>query len=282
MRKIVDCISYCYEPSALAVRLLELDEVVDLHVIVSGNHTYRGKPQHVDAVSDMEAAGLMVPELARIISTKVIFREVDLPPGESRLLAPGLTATEKIQRDSTVTEAFGVAGGKALYLVTDCDEIPHPDTVAQAALRYPAGGPSVLRVDARCWFADWSAAPNGNPWQTKGHHRNQPILASFADITRLGGAQWARSARGFTRIRRWPLARGPVGWHLSNLDGVGMVRDKFGRFSHMENDNDGDRDPAYLQKCIDERMWPVHHWPLTHTDDTPSSIHTHYPHLLGD
>lgn len=277
-RRIIDCTAYTYEPSALAVRLSELAGVVDVHHIVSGNHTYRGKPQSVDAKADLIAAGYQSVDLSR-----VVFKEVDLPGGEPTWLAHGLTTTEKIQRDLTVVAAHEAVGDNStLYLVSDCDEIPHPETLARAAERYHMTGPVVLKVDARCWYADWSASPNGNPWETPGHHRNQPILATARDIALLGGAQVARSARGYGRFRRWPVSRGPIGWHLSNLDGPAMVRDKFAKFSHNENDNDIDRDFGYLQGCIDQRLWPIHGWPLHVAPDLPESVRQKFPHLLGN
>lgn len=274
-RRVIDCTAYTYEPSALAVRLTELADVVDVHHIISGDHTYRGKPQEIDPVQDLVHAryGFDV-DLGR-----AIFATAKLPGGEPQWLSAGLTTTEKIQRDLTFTMARHLGDASTLFLISDCDEIPHPDAIRQVAERY--NGPQVLSVDARCWYADWSAAPNGNPWQTRGHHQNQPIIGTARDILMLGGAQRARSNRGYGRVRRWPVQRGPIGWHLSNLDGPQMVADKFTKFSHREVDNETDRDLEYLNKCISERMWVVHHWPLHVVDDVPTCVTEEFPHLLG-
>lgn len=275
-RRVIDCTAYTYEPSALAVRLTELAEVVDAHSIISGDHTYRGKPQHVDPLGDLIRAGYKWVDTSR-----AVFQEVALPSGEPMWLSAGLTTTEKIQRNATLTEARSLGDQYALYLISDCDEIPHPDAIAQAAARYDARGPQVLSVDARCWYADWSAAPNGNPWQTRKHHQNQPILASLRDIMVLGGAQNARSNRGYGRVRRWPVQRGKIGWHLSNLDGPHMVADKFKKFSHKEVDNEVDSDLAFLKKCVDAKEWPIHGWPLHPTDDVPACVPFQFPNLVG-
>jgi hypothetical protein len=180
-RRVIDCTAYTYEPSALAVRLTELAEVVDAHHIVSGDHTYRGKPQHVEPLDDLCAAGY-----GWVDAGKATFKEVALPGGEPQWLTRGLTTTEKIQRNLSLSEARHLGDQYSLFLISDCDEIPHPEAIAMAVARYDARGPQVLSVDARCWYADWSAAPNGNPWQTRGHHQNQPIIGTARDIMLLG------------------------------------------------------------------------------------------------
>jgi hypothetical protein len=275
-RRVIDCTAYTYEPSALAVRLTELAGVVDAHHIVSGDHTYRGKPQQVDAVEDLCAAGY-----GWVDTTKATFKQVALPGGEPLWLSAGLTTTEKIQRNLTFTEARHLGDQYSLYLISDCDEIPHPDAIEMAVARYDARGPQVLSVDARCWYADWSAAPNGNPWQTRRHHQNQPIIGTARDILTLGGAQMARSNRGYGRNRRWAVQRGKIGWHLSNLDGPHMVADKFAKFSHKENDNETDSDLGFLEMCVKEQVWPIHGWPLHRVDDVPSCVPFQFPNLVG-
>ena len=264
-RRVIDCTMYAYEPSALEVRLTELAGVVDAVHIVSGDHTYRGHPQTIDR--DWNRTG-------------VTHRIVTLPAWTDVQEKVGLTTVERIQRDLSLSLAAELHDDPdALFLLSDGDEIPHPDAVRQAVDEYDTHGPRVLLNDARCWYADWTAAPNGFPPR---HHLNQPIIGTYADYLAVGGAQNARMARGFkpTTGRPWRTCDA-VGWHLSDLDGPAMVSDKFGKFSHAEDDNPHDRDLARLTDTMRRRVWPKHEWPLTHTRDVPACVPTRFPHLLG-
>jgi len=271
-RPIVDVTMYAYEPSALRVRLESLRGVVDHHLIVSGDRTYRGKTQIVTLPEGIDRANV----------THAI---VELP-AEDVQEKVGLTSAERSQREQAIELAIGMFGRDALILFSDCDEIPHPEQLRIARDEYGSQGPRVMVTDPRCWFADWSASPNGVPPR---HHLNQPIIGTALDYELAGGGQDARTARGFDvrgieRVRvgqRWFLVDGPTGWHFSNLDGPRMVSDKFAMFGHSENDNEHDRSLDFLEDCLRRRVWPIHEWPLHATEDVPACIPEMFPELLG-
>ena len=255
---------FTYEHAAMAVRIAELVDVVDRVHVVSGNRTYLGKPQDVQQLAAVE------------------HRIVDLSGYAEPTWLNGrgvLTDIEQAQRNAALTMAAEGEPDDTLFMLSDGDEIPHPEAIAQAAAEYDTHGPRVLPLDNRYWYADWSSAPNGTP--DRRHHLNQPIIGTAADMLNLGGAQHAREGRGYRpRVGPvWPTC-GPTGWHLGALDGPAMIREKFGKFAHIEDNNDHDRDLAWLAGHMAARTVPKHDWPLHHTDDLPGSI-DRFPHLLG-
>lgn len=263
-RRVVDATMFTYERAAMRVRLAELAEVVDRVHVVSGNRTYQGDPQTVPLLDGVE------------------HRIVDLTGfGDARWLKGRgvLTDIEQYQRNSALTMAAEGEPEDTLYVFSDGDEIPHPAAVARAAAEYDTHGPRVLPVSNRYWFANWASDPKGTP--AVGHHLNQPIIATLADMLALGGAQKAREGRGY-RPRTGPkwATCGPSGWHLGGLDGPAMIAEKFGKFAHREDNNPRDRDLDRLADAMRRRVVPKHEWPLHETDDLPTTI-DRFPELVA-
>lgn len=260
-RRVIDCTMYAYEDAAIRLRLAELADVVDHHHITSGSRTYRGDPQTVEPLT----------------GPKVTHHVVGLPAWRDDS-AHGLTRVEALQRDRSLLVALADEPETTLYVVSDGDEIPHPEAVAQAVAEYDRRGPRVLLNDSRCWFANWTAYPNGFPPR---HHLNQPIIGTAADILNLGGAQAARPARGF-RPKVGPKWKpcDKVGWHLSDLFDPATVAHKFAVASHTEDDTPERRNLDWLASKREAMLWPVHDWQLARTDDLPSVIEQ-FPDLVA-
>jgi hypothetical protein len=142
---IVDCIMFSYEHDALSVRLAELNDVVDVHLVVQGSKTFRGDPR----------------EIVKLEHPKIINEVVDFPAG---LRSPW--HYEKYQRDMTVTLAKHHFGHEddMWVIVADADEIPHPEAIKSATR------PQKLGTDYREWFADWRAPGDWQP-------THQPFMA---------------------------------------------------------------------------------------------------------
>jgi hypothetical protein len=261
MRRVVDCTMYAYEPAALRVRVAELEAVVEHHHVTTGSRTYRGDPQNVTPPD--------LPRLTHHVAHLPAWRDDN---------AHGLTRVEALQRDLSLIHALADEPEDTLYVVADGDEIPHPDAIRQAVAEYDRFGPRVLLVDARCWYANLTAYPNGFPPR---HHLNQPIIGTAADILALGGAQAARVGRGFRpRVGpKWATCE-KVGWHVSDLFDPETVAHKFGIASHTEDDTPERRNVEWLAGKREAMLWPVHDWPLTRTDDLPACI-DRFPELVA-
>jgi hypothetical protein len=164
---VIDCVIYSYEYDALAVRMEALRGVVDVHVVVQGDRTFRGMHREVSLVPD-----------------SVVSHVVEMPVG----LDPW--AMERYLRDQSGALGSLIAGPGDFLIIADCDEIPHPDAVVEAQKR---SHPMVCETDYREWFLDWRAPSH--------HLYHQPVMARPRDLVKVGGAHKARWDRP------WPAAR---------------------------------------------------------------------------
>lgn len=155
--RVIDCVIFSYEVDALTVRLVELAAVVDLHVIVQGDRTFRGVPREVIPVDG--------PQIRNHV--------VAMPPGCDPW------TYEHMLRDASLTIAAEHAGRLDRFLVADGDEIPHPHAVRQA-VRAPH--PMILGTDYREWFMDWRAPDR---WQLN----HQPVFGTLPQLARASTAR---------------------------------------------------------------------------------------------
>jgi len=240
---------FAYEHEAFRVRLAELAGVVDEHVAVQGDKTFRGEPRIIEEL----------PDGVHACTVQMIGHE-------------NPWALETYLRDSSLTVAADMFPD-CLYMVCDGDEIPHPDAIRQAVEEYPVKGPRLLPVRYHEWFGNWRAPDD---WQPPYAHMVQPHIGRLEDFL-------AADPPGATEVRRlrpW-LPCDAVGWHLSNLGGPGMVFDKFGQFCHSEVDNRRDRDIVRMRRQMALRRDVIDRFPLVKTDDVPSTL-GQFPHLIGE
>lgn len=229
-----------YDSDALAVRAVELEDVVDLRVVVQGTETFRG-----GAMPEVALPETRTPTVLRRMDF-----ETDDPWGREHSL-----------------RQFSIDRGRdedpeALLLLADADEIPHPQALTRAATR---GSKATLPVDYREWWMNWRAPDN---WQPP----HQPLLGRWEDYHVAGGAQAARAGC------RWPRV-GPRGWHLSTLGDSAMASIKLSSFAHSEYDNEDHNQVEILSERrrtmndILARFW------LERTTDLPGCA-DRFPHLL--
>lgn len=242
--RVVDCTMYAYEANALAVRLAELAGVVDEHVVTQGTHTFRGQPRDIVALDG--------------VTTVTVSLDGYGDPWDAEA---GL-------RDASLSAALD-GDQDTLYIVSDCDEIPHPDAIAEAV---DYGGPMRLLTSHRQWSMNLETmlhAPGSNP----GPMRHQAVIGTAAQLLGAGGAQCARWVAG----PKWPAAQA-VGWHLTNLMAPEDVAGKIRAYSHSEYDTD-----EYLDKLASMRAEQRDYLgrsDLRLTDDVPSCA-GRFPHLLA-
>jgi beta-1,4-mannosyl-glycoprotein beta-1,4-N-acetylglucosaminyltransferase len=233
---------YSYEPDALAVRLEELKDVVDVHVIVEGNLTFRGNRRKISS-----------PTGDRIRSFVV-----DLPEGDE--VSPWWRET--LQRNASAQIARDIFGKDSLLIIADSDEIPHPLAVESAAT---AGG-GKLTTDYREWYANWRAP---DEWQL--YHQPVLVKASALDLGHTG--QSIRENSGQRAVV------GPSGWHLSTLGSAELAAEKLASFSHSEYDTPEWTEHQLLLDRIEARMDILNRFGLTETFDLPTCI-SKFPELV--
>lgn len=229
---IIDTFLYSgYDHAAVEVRMEVLKDVVDLHVAVQGNLTFQGQPRERS----------LVPEGCKSVT-------VSLSP------AADPWGREAELRDACAHIGFSMSDAKPdnLILVSDADEIPHPDAIRQAQ---GYDGIMFLQTDARQWFMNWRYP---NDWQL----RQQPVAGRWADFESAGGANAARF-----NYQGWPSA-GPRGWHFSGLGDERLAQAKLGSFSHTEYAHRA-LDPLFLRSMRDARRDYLDRFALERTTDLP-------------
>jgi hypothetical protein len=244
---IIDCFIHSYEREAVKVRLAELRDVVDFHVAVQATTSFRYQTRETPWVEDQRVINIVV----------------SLPAG----LTPW--EAEWFLRDASFTLAAEWATAHypdedPRFIISDGDEIPHPDAVRHAA---GSPGPRVMLTDYREWFIDWRAPDR---WQLE----HQPIIATAEQIRQQGGATEARR-----RCREWSLTT-PVGWHLSTLGGADLAGRKLSSFAHSEYDTPEWNDGAQLAWYRATRRDLLGRFVLDHTGDLPACAEA-FPHLLS-
>jgi hypothetical protein len=244
---IVDCFIHSYEREAVKVRLAELRDVVDFHVAVQATTSFRYEPRETPWVEDQRVINIVV----------------SLPAGLTTWEA------ERFLRDASFTLAAEWAAAHypdedPRFIISDGDEIPHPDAVRRAAV---GPDPMMLLTDYREWFINWRAPALWQP-------QHQPIIGTAAQILRQGGATEARH-----RCREWSadLIRG---WHLSTLGDAALASRKLSSFAHTEYDTPEWNDSEQLRRFRLEGRDLLDRFDLQTTDDLPACAAA-FPHLLA-
>lgn len=210
---IWDITSLAYEPvEVLAIRLRELVEVVDRHVIVESTETFSGLPREI-RWPELQEHPLIAP-FARKVDHHVI-----TPRGADPW------AKEFHQRRTSVTIADSLGcHPQDVVVFGDLDEIPHRDAVRIGIERAGSGLATRCVGTYRQYAIDLMA--DGSPhWNWEYH---QPLVASRAEIG--DDPQAFRDAQPGTESGLII----PLGWHLSSQGSVEDIALKMRSYSHTE------------------------------------------------
>lgn len=189
---------YCGEADVLEIRLGTLDAVVDRHVIVEGDVTQHGEPKPLYFRREHER---FEPWRAKILYQTVT---LDRTPHDGAY-GPGRGPDwnrERGLRDA-LRQTFEPADDD-LVLLSDVDEIPHPDFVRDY------GEPHRLEMDMHVYKLNWR-------WPER------PVRYGTR-ATIVSGAQFKAEAPSRIVEGSWALT-GWAGWHLAyQADAEGIRR----------------------------------------------------------
>jgi hypothetical protein len=157
-------------------------------------------------------------------------------------------------------------------MISDVDEIPRGETVAQARQMFPGVTQvsfdqilSFYHVNRRCYDPPWFGTQ-----------------AVTVGGLRARGAEDVRSSRGSA------MNVSPGGWHFAYLGGPHWIIEKFMSFAHAECNTPENTDPRFIAQCIAEGR-AVHRADLVFrtedTDDLPAYLlenRGRYAHLFAD
>lgn len=249
---IVDCFPFFQENDILALRLYELDPVVDYFVIVEANQTHKGdnKPSYLDEA-------VIAP-----YSHKIIRVTVDLPPGD------GLAAIWRRE----ITQRQGILHGlqnfpdDTVILISDCDEIPrrtHVPNVIEDGI--------VLVYDQTLFYYNLNTRSTVSRWRG--------TRATTAGVVRAIGPDGVRYDAGARGGFPHSLIVPNAGWHLSYFGGAEAVKRKADSFLHQELHEQVPTDLEGIQERIEagHDLYGRDSNPFTigPAIDLPAAVHDH-------
>lgn len=232
--KIVSAFMWSYEREAATLHVETLRDDVDAFVAVQANTTFQGKKRDCEP--------LAIPGVVDVV--------ISLPPNRDAW------ECEKWLRNKVLIEAHKIHGDDAIYIISDGDEIPHPEAIRRAV---EAGKPMRLMTDYRNFYADWRAIDHVL--------EHQPTIGTYKQYEAVGGAGDARWHANWDRSTI-------SGWHLSSLGDTSEIKLK--TFAHTEYNK-----PEYIQgidKAKSNGRDFLNRFDLEHTNDVPPGVPKH---LLG-
>jgi hypothetical protein len=250
MTRVVDAFPLGYGEDVLLIRLRELADVVDLHVVVEADVTFTGAPR-----DPLWPALMKRPDFAPY-ADRVRWVLVELR---------GRDAWERdaVMRDHVLDAARHFAKPGDVLLFGDHDEIPHPDAVRMSTV---SDRPTLrLPVAYYEWFLNLRAVrpPSGERYRWE---FRQPVLID-PTAHRFALGQTIRERSG--RATAHPHA--PEGWHLTLQGGAERVHRKLRATAHTEL---GGLTLQDVRRLMHERVDIVGRCPLevVRDEELPTSV----------
>lgn len=249
------------EVDLLEVRLRELDDVVDVHVIAESPYTFRG-----DAKPLLFDRDRFAPWLDKI--RYVVTDRMEASPHQ-RFGEQDRWARENGQR-AALADALDDVAGNDVVILSDLDEVPRAAFLAEYVERRETGlvCPEVpmylYRVGWRIVERQASVLRVFRGAQLR--HHGTPEKVRHAPVHNPSWITGARLGRSFS----W------AGWHMSYFGGVEAVRYKVANAAHPEEDVPEWLEPSYLAWCImaghDHRGNRVHQLVETEDHELPECV----------
>lgn len=228
---IYDCFLYYDEDMLLEIRLNTLSDVVDYFVIVESAYTFTGKPKKLNFdISKFDK-----------FKDKIIYVEFNEPP----LLKPGSVdeydawANETATRNA-IMQGLKSANASDIILVSDVDEIFHPDAIKQINPKHLCTilhmGFYNYQFNLQVCNNDGSqrlcTLPRATTLQTLRHYfKSEPDY--FRNIKKHI-AQKGFFGKLFFKLRSTVVA--DAGWHFSWIMTPERISEKMSSISHTEYD----------------------------------------------
>jgi hypothetical protein len=221
-----DCFCFNNELDLLAVRLAELAPVVDHFVIVEAPLTHSGHPKRLWFAEHRDRFAVFADRIVHVVAT----------------LPESGPWDRELAQHAAMRQALEDAAPNDLVLVSDLDEVPYREIVA--ALDGALERPTRVGMRHATYYANWMLP---TPW----------CEGTFAFRAAQRDDPMARVLLGEAHDE-WEGYREPLvpdgGWHLSYLVTAPGVSEKFGAASDQQYDNDRDRAPAHLERCLQYKV----------------------------
>lgn len=248
---IHDCFTFAGEFDVLALRLETLADVVDRFVVAEGTRSFGGQPREVSQLHDR------VPARFRKRIVHLVVDELEAAP-------PSAWHNEFRQRNA-LARGLVDAQPDDLLVLSDVDEIPHPDclrrfrpgrylsAVLHQRVFYYALNNELVRSGDR-WELPWKAARMTTVRQLRGVYRTMQNLRRFGSEGRFPVTARRIDALLLDRLATQHLA--PGGWHFTYLMTPEAIAQKIAGFSHQEFNQGRYTDLEHLARCVQTRTDP--------------------------
>lgn len=219
----IDCTIFSGEIELLRLRLTELANVIDVHIIIECAWTFTNKHRGLHLLEHLEKIQLYVHKIVYIpiLSYPEHLSQIDISARDRETYIRNYPL--KYLRDNY--------DGDDVVVVCDLDEIPNPETLRKFKYK---GGIYSLEMDMyyynlQCYIGKWSFA----------YMCNLSLLYDM-DKQRMSEALHARIAN--------------AGWHLSYFMTPKQIAQKLRSFSHTEFGTDYYTDIERIRERISEKV----------------------------
>ena len=242
-----DCFSFFNELDLLEIRLNTLDKIVDKFILAESPFTHTGRPKPLYYAENKERFARFNDRIVHVVVDDFPNMPDNMPIREKAWIR------ENWQRNAIVRGLPKDIKDDDILLISDLDEIPHPDYV-EKAIASPVG---VTRLDlkAYCFFINlrnisypiWNNGTRVLTWQTF----NTPATYAHAGYSECCIAS-INDGPTATRIRFLKPTRilKPAGWHFSYLGGVEAIQRKMKSIAHTEFDTDERTSLSHIKSVL--------------------------------
>jgi len=226
--KIIDCFIFYNEIDLLLYRLNILDTYVDHFIIVEANHTFVGKPKPSLYLENQDLFIKFKPKIIHIL--------VDMPYHH-----PTINFANREQWKNEAYQRNSIKKGieqlsldnEDILVISDVDEITHPDVLKQIKL-------NTLIIHDHLLEQDWyNYNLNTKMYKT---WKKAKIL-NYKKYSTYASCEAIRSFKTENVIKNG-------GWHLSYFGDVYYIKNKLEHYSHVENNKASITDIKAIQKKI--------------------------------
>jgi beta-1,4-mannosyl-glycoprotein beta-1,4-N-acetylglucosaminyltransferase len=216
---VIDCSLYFNEAELFRLRYTELRDTVDMFVVVEGLETFTGHFKDLNFPDEYKKL------------PGVVYWPVNIPKQRTAW------ESERIHRDSlgTALSAIQNLADDDVIILSDADEIVHPNAIAQYKRLYAAEHQIVVCEQLMSYY----------------------FLNMRSDTTFQGTR--ITTVKGLRDHCSWSMeklryARGPVlspgGWHFSFMGGVQRIQQKLQSYAHTEYSGPKWSSEAYITRMV--------------------------------
>lgn len=230
---IYDCFTFFNELDLLEIRLNTLNDVVDRFVIAEATRTYSGKPKELLFEKNRERYAAFADKITYIVVDDL------LPEEEISKDAFHLPWVNENRQRNALIQGLSAASDDDVLMVSDLDEIPRPEKIAEAVDLARRGEVVRFVMSVFSYYVNFKNYQT--PWWYLGtqmmsmrtfHTNAQFDNFNYDRFTTASECQ-GRVIQKVRFLKPSKLIK-DGGWHMGYLGGLAAIKAKLRAFSHCE------------------------------------------------